>query len=43
MKRPLLIAAMASVLVAPHALAARGDSGHLKIIYWQAASIMNPI
>ena len=43
MKKPVLIAAMAAaVLLAPNANAARGDSGHLKIIYWQAASILNP-
>ncbi len=42
MKKPLLIAAMASVLLAPNAIAKRGESGHLNIIYWQAASILNP-
>ena len=42
MKRTLLITALAGALLSPPSFAARGDSGHLKIIYWQAASILNP-
>ena len=42
MKKALITAAVTSMLLAPPAFAKRGDSGHLNIIYWQAASILNP-
>ena len=31
-----------AALTATTALAERGSDGHLNIIYWQAASILNP-
>ncbi len=40
--KSLLLGAAASLALATAAQAGRGDSGHLNIIYWQAASIMNP-
>ncbi len=40
--KSLLLGAAASLALASAAQAGRGDSGHLNIIYWQAASIMNP-
>jgi len=40
--KSILMGAAAAVALAPAAFAARGDSGHLNIIFWQAASIMNP-
>ncbi len=40
--KSLLLGAAAALAVAPMAQAGRGDSGHANIIYWQAASIMNP-
>lgn len=42
MKKALLIAAATAALAAPPSMAARGADGHLNIIYWQAASILNP-
>jgi peptide/nickel transport system substrate-binding protein len=38
----LLMGAAAASVVASAAYAGRGDDGHANIIYWQAASIMNP-
>ena len=38
----LLLGATALVLAPAAALAERGSSGHLNIIYWQAVSTMNP-
>ncbi len=41
--KTLLFGAAAAVALSPVAAnAGRGDSGHLNIIYWQAASILNP-
>jgi peptide/nickel transport system substrate-binding protein len=40
--KSLLLGAAAAVAFAPAAMAGRGDSGHLNIIFWQAASILNP-
>jgi len=40
--KSILLGAAAALALAPAAWAGRGDSGHLNIIYWQAASIMNP-
>ena len=41
--KSLLLGAAAAMALAPLAAqAGRGDSGHLNIIYWQAASILNP-
>ena len=37
-----LLGAAASLALAPAALAERGADGHASIIYWQAASILNP-
>ncbi len=37
-----LLGAAAAMAMAPAAYAGRGDSGHVNIIYWQAASILNP-
>ena len=37
-----LMGAAAAVALAPAAFAERGSDGELKIIYWQAPSIMNP-
>ena len=42
MKKTLIVAAVAAALSAPGAMAERGKDGHLNIIYWQAASILNP-
>jgi len=41
-KTALLGAAAAMALSPISAQAERGSDGHLNIIYWQAASIMNP-
>ncbi len=40
--RALLLGAIASTALAPAAFAERGSDGHVKIIYWQAPSILNP-
>ncbi len=40
--KTILLGAIASAALAPAAMAGRGDDGQLKIIYWQAPSIMNP-
>lgn len=40
--RALLLAAVASTALAPAAFAERGSDGDVKIIYWQAPSILNP-
>ncbi len=41
--KSLLLGAATALALAPMAAqAGRGDSGHLNIIYWQAASILNP-
>jgi len=40
--KSILLGAAAAVAIAPAAFAGRGDSGHLNIIFWQAASILNP-
>ena len=40
--KTLLLSAVASVAVAPAAFAERGSDGEVRIIYWQAPSIMNP-
>jgi len=40
--KSILLGAAAALVLAPAAWAGRGDSGHLNIIYWQAASILNP-
>ncbi len=37
-----LLAAAASIAMAPAAFAERGADGHVNIIYWQAPSTMNP-
>ncbi len=38
----LILGAVATMAFAPMAQAGRGDEGQLKIIYWQAPSILNP-
>ncbi|MBL4766715.1 MAG: peptide ABC transporter substrate-binding protein [Rhodobacteraceae bacterium] len=40
--RALLLGAIASTALAPAAFAERGSDGDVKIIYWQAPSILNP-
>lgn len=40
--KTLLLCAAAALSVAPAALAERGSDGHVKILYWQAPSILNP-
>ena len=40
--KSLLLAAVASTAFAPVAMAERGSDGEVKIIYWQAPSILNP-
>jgi len=40
--KSMLMGAAAVIALAPAAYAGRGDSGHLNLIYWQAASIMTP-
>ncbi|KMK67845.1 peptide ABC transporter substrate-binding protein [Puniceibacterium sp. IMCC21224] len=40
--RTLMLGAAASFALAPAAMAERGSDGEVKIIYWQAASILNP-
>ena len=40
--KTILMGAAAAVAFAPAALAERGSDGDLKIIYWQAPSILNP-
>ncbi|MCR9107531.1 peptide ABC transporter substrate-binding protein [Marivita sp. XM-24bin2] len=40
--KSLLLGAAASVALAPAAFAERGADGEVKIIYWQAPSILNP-
>ncbi|MEY8830596.1 peptide ABC transporter substrate-binding protein [Sedimentitalea sp. XS_ASV28] len=40
--RALLLGAIAGTAVAPSAFAERGSDGELKVIYWQAPSIMTP-
>lgn len=40
--RTIAISAVAALAFAPGALAERGSSGHVNIIYWQAPSTMNP-
>ena len=40
--KSLLMGAVASVAIAPAAFAERGADGEVKIIYWQAPSILNP-
>ncbi len=40
--RSILAAAALALASAPMAQAGRGDAGNLNIIYWQAASILNP-
>ncbi|KUF11684.1 peptide ABC transporter substrate-binding protein [Pseudoponticoccus marisrubri] len=40
--KTLLLGAAASVALAPAAFAERGSDGDVKIIYWQAPSILNP-
>ena len=42
MKKALVCTAVAAGLYAGSALAERGADGQLNIIYWQAASILNP-
>ncbi len=42
MKKLIALGVAAAALVSSSAMAGRGDSGHLNIIYWQAASILNP-
>ena len=37
-----LLGAAAAMAIASPALAGRGDDGDVKLIYWQAASLMNP-
>ena len=37
----LLLGAVASIALAPEAMAERGSDGHVNIIYWQAPSILN--
>ncbi len=40
--RTALMGAAATVVLAPAALAERGSSGHVNILYYQAVSILNP-
>ncbi|WP_136661832.1 peptide ABC transporter substrate-binding protein [Nitratireductor sp. XY-223] len=40
--KTLLFGAIISTALSPMALAERGSDGHVKIIYWQAPSILNP-
>jgi peptide/nickel transport system substrate-binding protein len=40
--KSLLLGAVASMALAPAAFAERGADGEVKIIYWQAPSILNP-
>ncbi|MFT5341244.1 MAG: peptide/nickel transport system substrate-binding protein [Paracoccaceae bacterium] len=40
--RALLLGAIASTALAPAAFAERGSDGDVKVIYWQAPSILNP-
>ncbi|MTJ03387.1 MAG: peptide ABC transporter substrate-binding protein [Sediminimonas qiaohouensis] len=40
--RTLLLGAAATFAMAPAAMAERGSDGEVRIIYWQAPSIMNP-
>lgn len=40
--RTLLLGAIAGTAIAPAAIAERGSDGEVKVIYWQAPSIMNP-
>ncbi len=40
--RALLLGAIAGTAIAPAAFAERGSDGELKVIYWQAPSIMTP-
>jgi peptide/nickel transport system substrate-binding protein len=40
--KSLLLGAAAAVALAPAAFAERGSDGEVKIIYWQAPSILNP-
>ncbi|MEM6761107.1 MAG: peptide ABC transporter substrate-binding protein [Pseudomonadota bacterium] len=40
--KTLLMGAVASTALAPAAFAERGSDGELRIIYWQAPSILNP-
>ena len=42
MKHALAFGLITTALLSSTAMAGRGDSGHLNIIYWQAASILNP-
>ena len=39
--KTLLLGAVAAAVLAPPALAQRASDGEVKIIYWQAPSIMN--
>ena len=40
--KTLMLGAVAAAALAPAAMAERGSDGEVKIIYWQAPSIMNP-
>lgn len=40
--KALLLGAIASVAMVPMAMAERGSDGEVKVIYWQAPSILNP-
>ena len=40
--KSLMLGAVASMALAPAAFAERGSDGEVKIIYWQAPSILNP-
>jgi peptide/nickel transport system substrate-binding protein len=40
--RTILMGAVAAMAIAPVAHAERGSDGEVKIIYWQAPSILNP-
>ncbi len=40
--RTALLGCAAAVLIAPAAFAERGTDGDVKVLYWQAVSIMNP-
>ncbi len=42
MRKQFILTAAAAALLANGAWAARGDDGHVNILYWQAASILNP-
>ena len=42
MKHAFVFGLITTALLSSTAMAGRGDSGHLNIIYWQAASILNP-